>query len=288
MSANGNNTNNNASGGGGATGKGPKPASGRSLSEIIAQNRKDKDRANAKRSWDEMSSLDGSSSQAVAKRPRIESVRPSDVVKYEGGLFLPDDPARTNWMAVNHQKTVESAEGSAAWMKSGSVEGSAAWMERAAQIGERHAKNNNGRTDFGTIYYHLMYPSEKNQRQTLKLDGKWMESHTQTDSPIEGRRRKVELDDDGLPIVSDDEGDDASTTASTAGFGSHGNQSARQSNFHSRGGRLGGQGSKGGRRRHRAGRGHRGAGSKPDQQPKEAIKAKLDKDLDDYFQNKSD
>ncbi|KAK7987339.1 Nonribosomal peptide synthase atnA [Apiospora arundinis] len=261
MSANGNNTNNNASGGGGATGQGPKPASERSLSEIIAQNRKDKNRANAKRSWDEITRV---------------------------AFFLPDDPARTNWMAVNHQKTVGSAEGSAAWMKSGSVERSAAWMERAAQIGERHAKNNDGRTDFGTIYYHLMYPSEKNQRQTLKLDGKWIERHTQTDSPIEGRRRKVELDDDGLPIVSDDEGDDASTTASTAGFGSHGNQSARQSNFHSRGGRLGGQSSKGGRHRHRAGRGHRGAGPKPDQQPKEAIKAKLDKDLDDYFQNKSD
>ncbi|KAK6815662.1 hypothetical protein PG987_016666 [Apiospora arundinis] len=47
-----------------------------------------------------------------------------------------------------------------------------------------------------------------------------------------------------------------------------------------------GQGGQGGR--YRGSRGRRSAGPKPDQQAKEAIKAKLDKDLENYFKGDKD
>ncbi|KAK7984607.1 cytochrome P450 [Apiospora arundinis] len=82
---------------------------------------------------------------------------------------------------------------------------------------------------------------------------------------IRGQYRVIEFNHDDFLIVNNNEGDAISTPASISTSG--------------QGGRKG---------RYRGGRGCRCADPEPDQKSNEAVKAKLDKELDDYFQNKSD
>ncbi|KAK7916799.1 hypothetical protein PG985_010407 [Apiospora marii] len=152
------------SGSGGDGGQGKDSKSSFSLDSNIAAKNKE-GRGASKRRRDEESLNDNSSRAEGAKRPMIESVSASSVVKFKGRTFNPDDPDKKNWQVIGPQKTF------------GEVEGANLFTEACRQHAERHAAKHGGRWDKGPIGFEFWHIPAKSVKKTGQLAREFKQQH---------------------------------------------------------------------------------------------------------------